>query len=715
MLSLMKKFLFNNKANIVILSFAVLGFFIFSSIFTYFYFAQDLQSKDTIMNRNSTGIILTDRNDVPFFTFYSAHKKTFVPLTEIPDSVKGAVISAEDRDFYSHSGFSLQGIVRAIFTNVSEQDVVAGGSTITQQLVKNSLLSPRRDFLRKFQEVVLAQEIERRYSKNEILEMYLNSVYFGNGAFGIEEAADRYFGKKASELTLAEGALLAGILPAPSVYSPIDGNEKSAKQRQEYVLNQMLNRKLITHKEKENATAQKLVYQKSEDDMNSVAPHFALMVREKLIKEFGEENIIRSGYRVKTTLDLDMQKFAEKTVAEEVDRLSGNRVSNGASVVIEPKTGEVLSLVGSKDWFNKDFGKVNVATQLRQPGSSFKPLVYAIAMEEQKITPATVLHDRPTTFGQNYRPRNYDDRFRGNVLVRRALANSLNVPSVEIMTMLNMENVLQRAEEFGITTLREPVNYGPSLVLGAGEVKLTEITQVYSMFANEGKKNDITLIKSISDKVGNQIYEYKPKNEQVLSSQVAFLISSILADNEARSEVFGNTLNISRVAAVKTGTTENYKDALTIGYTPQLAVGVWVGNNDGTPMDQIAGSLGAAPIWKTLMEEFHKGKPTLSFDPPENVVTLAVCSYNGLIARSSSYGKKEYFLAGTQPTRICNPPAPTRTPDESDSGEREQNEENDETVSFNESHRQQAREIRRELREIERNFRENIRRPNNDN
>ncbi len=656
MLKQMKKLLFKNKANLLILVFAFLGFFIFSSIFTYLYFAKDLSSKESIMNRNNTGIILTDRNDEPFFTFYSARKKTFIPLSEIPDSVVGAVIAAEDKSFYSHSGFSMQGILRAVFRNVSEQDLVAGGSTITQQLVKNSLLTPRRDFLRKFQEVVLAQEIERRYSKDEILEMYLNSVYFGNGSFGIEEAAERYFGKSASELSIAESALLAGVLPAPSLYSPLDGNEQAAKKRQEYVLSQMVKEKLITENEKEAAINQQLSYAKDDDNLNSIAPHFAVMVRDELIKKYGEENIIRSGYKVKTTIDLDMQRFAERVVGEEVEKLAANNVSNGAAVVIDPQTGEVLSLVGSRNWFDKKFGKVNVATQLRQPGSSFKPLVYAIAMEEQKITPATVLHDKPTTFGQNYKPRNYDNNFRGNVLVRRALANSLNVPAVEIMTMLEMDDVLQRVKEFGITTLRDPVNYGPSLALGAGEVKLTELTQVYAMFANEGRRNDVTTIKSIEDKSGKSIYKYTPKNEQVLSSQVSFLISSILSDVNARQEVFGSTLNISRVAAVKTGTTENYKDALTIGYTPQLAVGVWVGNNDGEPMDQIAGSLGAAPIWKRLMEEFHNGKPELAFKQPENIIARSVCSHSGLLARSDNSGSTEYFLAGTQPTRRCSPP-----------------------------------------------------------
>ncbi len=707
----MKKFLFTNKANIVILLFAILGFFIFSSLFTYLYFAKDLKSKESIMNRNNTGIILTDRNDVPFFTFYSAHKKTFVPLAQIPDSVKNGLIAAEDKDFYTHPGFSVEGIVRAIFRNVSEQDVVAGGSTITQQLVKNSLLTPQRNFLRKFQEVVLAQEIERRYTKDEILEMYLNSVYFGNGAFGIEEAAQRYFGKSAAELTLAQSSMLIGILPAPSAYSPLNGDNKASKVRQKYVLTQMVELRVISEKQKEEAYKEKLVYAKASDDINNTAPHFAIMVRDKLIDTYGEENIIRSGYKVKTTLDLEMQQFAETVVAQEVEKLAENNVSNGAAVVVDPKTGEILSLVGSNNWFNEEYGRVNVATQTRQPGSAFKPIVYAIALEEQKITPATVLHDKPTTFANNYRPQNYDRHFRGNVLVRRALANSLNVPAVEVMTMLDLEHVLQRAKDFGITTLGKPVNYGPSLVLGTGEVKLTEMTQVYAMFANNGKRNEVTAIQSIIDKVGKPIYTYTPKNEQVLSPQVSFLISSILSDNNVRAEVFGNSLTISRTAAVKTGTTENYRDAWTIGYTPQLAVGVWVGNNDGASMDQIAGSLGAAPIWRRLMEEYHREKPELAFEPPADVVALSVCSYNGLLARSDSTGSTEYFLAGTQPTRRCNPPR-VREEDQDSPDNQDYSFDNENISEELKRHREVVRE---ELRKRRESIREQIFRNRIDN
>lgn len=694
MLKQMKKFLFKNKANVLILLFAVLGFFIFSSLFTYLYFAKDLHSKESIMNRNNTGIVLTDRNDVPFFTFYSAHTKTFVPLSDIPDFVKEAVIAAEDKNFYSHPGFSIEGIVRAAIYNISQQDVVAGGSTITQQLVKNSLLTPHRNFLRKFQEVVLAQEIERRYSKDEILAMYLNSVYFGNGAFGIEEAAQRYFGKPASQLSLAESSMLVGILPAPSRYSPFNESGRAAKARQQYVLTQMVQVGSITEDQRKETYNEELVFATEADDINTTAPHFAVMVRDSLIEKYGEENIIRSGYKVKTSLDLEMQKFAESVVATEVKNLENNNVSNGAAVVIDPKTGELLSLVGSSDWFNEEFGRVNVATQTRQPGSSFKPLVYAIAMEEHKITPATVLHDKPTTFANEYKPNNYDNRFRGNVLVRRALANSLNVPAVEVMTMLDLEHVLERVEEFGITTLAEPVNYGPSLVLGTGEVRLTELTGVYAMFANHGKKNDVTAILSITNKRGESVYEYTPQNKQVISPQVSFLISSILSDNSARAEVFGSTLNISRTAAVKTGTTENYRDALTVGYTPQLAVGVWVGNNDGTPMDQIAGSLGAAPIWRQLMEEFHQEKPEIAFEPPENVIAVSVCSYNGLLARSDMSGKIEYFLSGTQPTRRCTVPRIAR--DDFNFFE----ERNDEEISDElRRHREVVRDLLREMRE----------------
>lgn len=638
---------------IVLIAITVLTVFVFSAFFTYFYFAHDLKSTDSIMNNHNTGLILTDRNGKPFFTFYAAHSTKYVPLSKIPLTVQHAVISAEDQNFYHHPGFSISGIFRSMIADLQHRDAVQGGSTITQQLVKNAILTPRKDFLRKFQEIIVAQEIERKYSKDQILEMYLNSVYFGDGAFGINEAAYRFFGEKPQDLTLAQASMLAGLLPAPSHYSPLSGSNTLAKQRQKYVLDNMVHDKYITAHQEKQAYVAKLTYANNQNDLNTIAPHFALMVRDELIKKYGEEKIIRSGFKVRTSIDLSLQKFAEQDVADNVKKLAGDNVSNGAAVVMDPKNGEILAMVGSVDWNNPKFGKVNVATSPRQPGSSFKPIVYSLAMLDGDITPATVLSDTPTTFPGDYKPLDYDKRFRGPVTVRRALSNSLNIPAVEVMEKVGVPSVLNWAQQLGITTLGDDASqYGLSLVLGAGEVKLIDLTGVYATFADNGIHNDPTSVLSIQNKEGQTIYTYQPKNEEVMGPQVPFLISSILSDNNARAEEFGNTLTISRTAAVKTGTTENYRDAWTMGYTPQVVVGVWVGNNDGESMDTVAGSLGAAPIWKDLMEHYLVDKPVLAFTPPNGVVEVSICGL-GFAGSASASAHSEYFLTGTQPAQSC--------------------------------------------------------------
>ncbi len=634
----------------------------FIPFFTYLYFAKDLSSKERLMNRNNTGLILLDKNEKPFFTFFDARYKEFVPLDRIPKHLQQAVISAEDKEFYSHPGFSLRGIIRSILLNLENKKSVFGGSTITQQLVKNLLLTSKKSYLRKYQEIVLAQEIERRYTKNEILEMYLNSVYFGEGAFGIEQAAQIYFGKKTKDLSLSEAAMLAGIIQAPSEYTPIHARIKAVKKREEYVLNAMRNLGYISQKQKDQIIHQPIRLAARKEDINSVGIHFALMVRDALIKEYGEEEISRSGFKVKTTLDLDLQKFAEEEVKKQVLALQNNHVTNGAAVVIDPKTGAVKALVGSVNWYDTSFGKVNMATIPRSPGSSFKPIIYAAALEERLITPATPLRDVASVFQRTYRPQNYDRTFRGTVLVRRALANSLNVPSVEVMEKVGIPAGLEMAKRLGITSLKDPSDYGLSLVLGTGEVSLLEMTNAYSTFANNGTKHPISTVLQITDKEGKTIFKKKNIAEEVLEQEVAFLISSILSDTQARMEVFGNTLTISRPAAVKTGTAEDYKDALTIGYTPSIAVGVWVGNNDNTPMDSVAGSLGAAPIWKSLMEHITAHSPVESFTPPDGITQRSVCSYNGLLAKAGMSGKTEYFIAGTEPSRVCYIPKPTVVP-----------------------------------------------------
>jgi 1A family penicillin-binding protein len=627
------------------------GLFLFIPFFTYTIFATDIDSKDIIMNKNNTGVTLLDNSNMPFFAFYQAKNKSVVPLSSIPIVTRQAVISSEDKDFYSHPGFSISGIARSVLLNIKNEQIAYGGSTITQQLVKNSLLSSNRSFLRKYQEIVLASEIERRFTKDQILEMYLNSVYFGSGAFGIDQAAQTYFGKHATELTLAESSMLAGILPSPTNFSPYN-NMDEAKNRQKLVLENMLKSNLITDSEAKNAASEKITLQNI-TNLNSEAPHFALMVLQELIDKYGEEEISRSGFKVYTTLNLEYQKYAESKVKEQVEKLKVDRVTNGAAVVIDPKTGAILSLVGSRDWSNDQFGKVNVATSYRAPGSSFKPIVYASALEQHLITPASILMDSPTTFevegSPPYRPLDFDRRFRGPVTVRRALSNSLNIPAVQVMKKVGVANAIAAANRLGIQGLKDPSNYGLSLVLGAGEVRLLDLTSVYSVFANGGLRNEPTDILKIEDKYGNTIYQYSPNPQPVLDSSVAFLISSILSDNRARAEEFGSALTISKPAAVKTGTTEDFRDSLTIGYTPSLVVGVWVGNNDNTPMDNVAGSLGAAPIWKALMERFLAGKPAETFEPPSKI---KVTTCKGPEASSSAI--TEYFIKGTEQNNFCS-------------------------------------------------------------
>lgn len=666
------------KQESIILLIALITIIVFVPIFTYVYFAKDLTSTESLMNRNNTGITLLDRNGEVFFQFYNAQNKKFVPISKIPLIVRQSIVVAEDKDFYEHPGFSLSALFAALVANVREGNLSYGGSTITQQLVKSSLLTPKKSILRKSQEIVLAYEIERRFSKDEILEMYLNSVYFGEGAFGIESAANAYFGKSTEKITLSEAATLAGLLSAPSIYSPISGDVEKSKVRQAYVLREMRDEKYVTEENYANALNENPQYSQKNDELSHFAPHFALMVRDKLIEDYGEEQIARSGFKIYTTLDLAWQRQALQVVNQQVKALEGSGATNGAAVVVDPKNGEVRVLVGSKDWFDEKVGKVNMANTPRQPGSSFKPIVYALAMEKKIITPATVLKDQKTTFSGNYTPLNYDKKFRGQVLVRRSLANSLNVPSVQIQQMVGVEDTLVFAKELGFASLGEPSDNGLSLVLGTGSVTLTELTNAYATFANKGTYHPVTLIAKIEDKTGDTIYTYKPMGEQRISEEVGFLISSILSDNQSRAEVFGNTLTISRPAAVKTGTTEDYKDALTVGYTPSLAIGVWVGDNNNKSMNRVAGSLGAAPIWKELMEAFSRGMPIEQFDPPDGVKKIAICRSNGNISRSKGgYGViQEFVIDGTEPTRYCaspRPPTPTSTPD-SNNESKEKNE-----------------------------------------
>lgn len=661
------KILLNRSKRPILFTLGILLFLILvTPILTYIWFVRDLASKEGIVTRKNAGLILTDRNDKPFFTFYEARTKKVATFDQIPDTLKNAVIASEDKDFYDHPGFSLRGIARAFVVNIRQEGISQGGSTISQQLIKNTLLSQNRSFLRKYQEFILALELERKYSKNDILEMYLNTAYFGEGAFGVEDAAETYFSKSTSDLTLSESALLVGVLPAPSAFSPITGDKTKAINRRDIVLSEMRKEGFIDTEEETDARNQEITFNLSNDGLNQVAPHFALMVKDTLIDKYGEQSVARSGYTVKTTIDLSFQEYAETTVKSQVGRLAGSDVTNGAAVAIDPQSGEILALVGSHDWNDEKNGRINMVLRPRQPGSSFKPIVYAKAFEKRVLTPGSIIEDKEISFPGGYKPKNYDGRYRGNVTVRNALANSLNIPAVKTLDLIGLAEGLEMAERLGITTLSDKTDYGLSLALGSGEIPLLQMTSAFSAFANNGERTDPVSILQISDKKGNIIFKKSDNSKIVIDRDIAFLISSILSDNNARAEVFGGSLTLSRPAAVKTGTTEDYRDSLAIGYTPSLVVGAWVGNNDNTPMNRIAGSSGAAPIWRLIMERLLRNTTRQSFIPPPGVTMLTICKENGLktdIATTSAY--PEYFLKGTEPKKDCGispSPSPSETP-----------------------------------------------------
>lgn len=646
---------------VFVIAWPTLILLIFIAVVTTISFADALGSKDALMNRNNTGVTLEDRNGKAFYEFNNAHSNTYVALQDIAPAAQKAAVSSEDKNFYKEPGFSLTGIGNAVYQNLLHAGNGNGGSTITQQLVKNALLSQSRSIFRKYQELVLSIEVERRYSKDQILEMYLNSVYFGEGAFGIEDASKTYFGKSAKDLDTAQAAMLIGLLPAPSAYSPISGDANLAKERQTYVLNRMATDGVITKDQQTAAQSEMLSYQPPKADSTPQAPHFALMVKQWLDNKYGEETIARSGYVVKTTIDLNDQSKAEAAVQKQLTNLKYSKVTNGSAVIMDPKTGEVLALVGSVDWNNTSFGKVNMATATRQPGSSFKPLMYGTGIENREMTAATIFQDTPQNFN-GYQPKDYDLRYRGDVTLRRALANSLNIPAIEAIQKVGVQTVLDKAKQAGITTLTQTADqYGLPLALGSGQVSLLEMTSAYTAFANQGQRNDPQIVMSITDKNKNQIYQEQPTPSTVFSPGTAFIISSILSDNSARAEIFGGSLTVSssRPVAVKTGTTDDYRDAWTIGYTPSLTIGVWIGNNDNTPMTSVAGSVGPAPIWLSLMRQLLTGTPIEHFQQPSTVVSHDVCRSDGSLAvtpGSNTYN--EVFLSGTLPTTTCNEPQP---------------------------------------------------------
>lgn len=627
----------------------LLAFLIITPVLTYAYYYNDIADQDRLMNRNNTGIVLKDKSGATFYEIGKAEQRELVGLDQIADVTEDALVAAEDKDFYKHGGFSLIRIAGSLYGNILAGDATAyGGSTLTQQLAKTTLLSSNKTFLRKYQELTIATAIEQRYSKDEILAMYLNSAYFGNNSFGIEEAAQNYFNKKASDLTLAESSILIGVLPAPSAYSPIEGSMEYAKQRQNTVLKRMVTNGYITQAEKDAAVQQELAYQPAQG-INNVAPHFTEMVLEELYDKYGEETVKRSGYQITTSLDLATQNSAIAGVESNISHIQANGGSNASVVAVDPVTGEIRALIGSADYNNEQFGKVNMAINKRQPGSSFKPIYYGKALADGDITPVTILKDEKTDFN-GYEPQNATKRFYGNVTVRKALNWSLNIPAVKVMQRVGISSAIDQAKALGITTLGNASDYGLSLALGAGEIPLTEMTNAYATFANEGEHHPLTSVVSIQDKFDKTIFRADEKVTQAISPDAAYIMSDILSDNATRSSFFGSSLSVYgsdgrlKKVAVKTGTTDDSRDAWTIGYTPQIAVGVWVGNNDNTIMSS-GGADMAGPIWRAVMKNaIGTGDP--SFTQPAGVTKATVCTTAGTFT--------DVFLASNVPSSTCS-------------------------------------------------------------
>lgn len=646
---------YSRRKKIAIAAGASLVVLLVIPILTYAYFARDISDRERLMNRNNTGIRILDKEGEAFYTFGRIQGDE-VGLDQISDHMEQAVIASEDKEFYEHPGYSLRGMAGALYGNILSKDVTRyGGSTVTQQLVRNTLLSSSKNFLRKYQELSMAIAVERNYTKEEILEMYLNSVYFGEGAFGIGSAAKAYFDKTPDELTVAESSLLVGLLPAPSSYSPISGDPAKAKEQQERVLDHMLAAGYIDSDEHAKALAARLEFKDAPAVENNIAQHFSQMVLAELKERYGEERIARSGFEVTSGLDLDWQRIAERQVKVRVSELSSQGGTNSGAVAIDPRSGQIRVLVGSVDWENKAFGKVNMAVASRQPGSSFKPIFFSEALERKIITPATILHDSPRTYG-NYRPQNYDFRYMGDITTRRALALSRNLTAIEVIQKLGVENAAKAAQRMGISTVNQPERYGLSLGVGTAEVRLLDMANAYAAFANGGRQFEPISVVSIKDKFGKTIFTNRSKSKQVQSEEASFLVSSILSDKEARAPTF-NSLNLfgGRTSAAKTGTTDNNRDAWTIGYTPSVSLGVWVGNNQNEPMSGVAGASGAGPIWRNTMNEILSGSEYETFDRPPGVVQVQVCTTNGPRAIGNEGGTyQEYFIRGTVPSRTCN-------------------------------------------------------------
>ena len=625
--------------------------FLFLPLYSYT-FVNSLPDPKTLANQETAQTTkIYDRNKVLLYQIYANQNRTDVPLSKIPKNFINATIAIEDKNFYSTPGFDIQGIARSAIADIKGQPL-QGGSTITQQLIKTRLLTPERTFERKIKEIILAVWAEQLYSKDEILEMYFNQVPYGGTAWGAEAAAQTYFGKSVEELSLPESAFLAGLPQAPTTYSPYGSNPDLWKSRQKVVLARMVEDGYITHEEAKKAEAKKLVFEPPRNNIK--APHFVMYIKELLVQKYGLPVVERGGLTVITSLDLKTQEKAQEIVTEEVEKSTHLGFTNAGALITNPQNGDILAMVGGKDFYDEAGGNYNVTTALRQPGSTIKVVTYSTALLNG-ATAATTIQDTPVSFAApgapSYSPVNYDGRFHGTVTLRNALGNSINIPAVKTLNQVGINKMVNLAKDMGITTWSDPENYGLSITLGAAEARMTDMATVYGTLANSGKRVNLNPFIKITTYQGAVLEEKdNPSGKRVLPEEIAFIISNILADNNARTMEFGRNspLNIPKhTVSVKTGTTDNKRDNWTIGYTPNLLTAVWVGNNDNSPMNPrlASGITGAAPIWNKIMSTLlvNASNTNETYPKPNNIVA------------KTCRGTTEYFIKGTENSTLCNP------------------------------------------------------------
>ncbi len=632
-----------------------IGLFLFSlgalaSSILFFHYSTQLPDPSKLQQRNIAQTTkIFDRNNKLLYEVHGDINRKLVPLDEMPKYLKDAVIVTEDRDFYNHSGFNYKRMISAAIQDISHRGYSQGASTITQQLIKNTMLTTEKSIARKIKELILSIEIEQMLSKDEILQIYLNEIPFGSTAYGVQAASETYFGKDVKDLTLAESAVLAAIIQAPSYYSPYGNHTDELSERHHWILGEMKNMGYIDQQQLDEAVTVQLTFQRKNEDIK--APHFVFYILENLAGKYSQKQIEEGGLNIVTTLDYDKQEKAQEIVKKYAEKNGPEMNAHNASLVsIDPKTGQILAMVGSKDYFAESSPSgctqgsdctfepnVNVAIAQRQPGSSFKPFVYAIGFMD-KWFPGSTLFDVKTDFGGNYTPNNYDKTFRGPVTIRSSLQNSLNIPAVKMLALVGLEKTIKIANEMGIESLNDPERYGLSLVLGGGEVKLVELTNAYGVFANEGKYNPVTSILKITDTNNNVLEEWKEEDskknqKEIFNPQIAYMISNVLSDNNARIPTFGASSPLffpDRPVAAKTGTTDEYRDGWTVGYTPSVVTGVWAGNNDNSEMAGESGVYVAAPIWNEYMHFVLDSTPVEEFKKPDGIISITVDRYSNL-------------------------------------------------------------------------------------